>query len=81
MSTATKRSLERPAITKRQKLVYQTMLRYQARHGRPPALEEIAAAVGVNSRTGVVYHVKVLVAKGYIKALEPGTNRRFVAIL
>jgi SOS-response transcriptional repressor LexA len=77
MATATKIDHR---LTMPQRRVYEFMLRFQARHGLPPTMKEIAAALKVNSPSNVRAHILALVSKGRATAHPRGVVNRYVAI-
>ena len=54
-------------LTNRQKDVLDYVKSYVAKHGYPPAVREIGAALGLNSPATIQSHINALESKGYIK--------------
>lgn len=59
-----------PALTDRQNEIHEYMLAYQAEHGMPPTVREIAEHFGFTSTNGVIDHLKALERKGHVKHRE-----------
>jgi SOS-response transcriptional repressor LexA len=77
MATATKSG----RLTKRQRIMYQFMRRYQRVYGRPPTLLEMSEVMETKHSNGVLCHIAALIAKGFVKELSPTkTARKYVAI-
>ncbi len=53
-------------LTPKQQLIYDYILKFTARHGYPPAVREIATAVGLRSPSTVHFHLKALEEAGMI---------------
>ncbi len=53
-------------LTPKQQLIYNYILKFTARHGYPPAVREIATAVGLRSPSTVHFHLKALEEAGMI---------------
>ena len=51
-------------LTNRQKEVLDYIKSYIAKHGYPPAVREIGAALGLNSPATIQSHINALEAKG-----------------
>ena len=54
-------------LTDRQNDVLDYIKSYVSKHGYPPAVREIGAALGLNSPATIQSHINALEAKGYIK--------------
>ncbi len=54
-------------LTRRQKAIYEFIVRQVEHRGMPPTLMEIAAAFGLSSVAGVADHLKAIERKGYIR--------------
>ncbi len=52
--------------TKRQQQVVDAIRGYQAQHGYPPTVRELAALIGVSSPNGVMCHLVPLRRKGLV---------------
>lgn len=61
-------------LTSRQQQILDFLHRYQAEHGLPPTILEIAAAFGLASPNGVAQHLKALARKGVLE-LKPQQSR------
>jgi repressor LexA len=53
-------------LTPREQDTYSVIQRYFRKHGHPPYLREIAAALGVRSKAGIHRHLQALERKGHI---------------
>lgn len=62
------------SLTKRQLQVLDCINRYLTRHGYPPTLREIAAALNINGTLGVLKHLRALEKKGFISKRD-GSSR------
>lgn len=65
--------------TKRQREIHEYMLAYQAEHGAPPSLREIAAHIGVSSANTTTDHMHLLERRGLVRH-HPGRPRGWVPI-
>lgn len=54
-------------LSKRQQSIYEYICSYSAKHGYPPSVREIGAAVGLASPSTVHMHLQVLQEQGLIK--------------
>lgn len=54
-------------LTKRQNDVYEFIRSSFRRHGRPPTMMEIGAALGIASTNAVSKHLRALAKKGYVR--------------
>jgi SOS-response transcriptional repressor LexA len=71
----------KPRMTVRQRLVWNWMRLYQAKHRQPPTHREIADAVDFGSTNSVVCHIRSLVMRGAVKEIAPmGSYRRYQAV-
>lgn len=61
-------------LSRRQAEVYRYLRGYERAHGRAPALTEIAAVLGLRSKSTVLEHLAALEKKGWIQR-EPGKMR------
>ena len=61
-------------LTKRQRQVLEFISEFQAEHGYPPTVREVAAQFGFRSPRAAHDHIKALQRKGYLKH-EPGRPR------
>lgn len=61
-------------LSTRQQETLDVIRRYSLRHGRPPLLREIAAALGIRSKGVVHRHLQALAREGLIR-LHPGRHR------
>jgi repressor LexA len=61
-------------LTARQQQILDFLHQYQAAHGLPPTILEIAAAFGLASPNGVAQHLKALARKGVLE-LKPQQSR------
>ena len=75
MGTATT-AAERPALTARQEQLFRWVVRFWARHLRPPTYRDVMAGMRINSPNGVACHLRALVKKGYLE--PPDTSARCV---
>lgn len=66
-----------PALTPRQKAIYDFILKTVREKGYPPTLEEIGTGFRIASKNGVADHLKALARKGYIRR----AGRRAIEIL
>jgi len=66
-----------PALTRRQRQVYDFLGAYRQDHGAPPTLQEIAAHLGIAGNLGVLRHLQALASKGLI-VRRPGQARGIV---
>lgn len=64
MTTTTERAAE--PLTKRQRQVYECIVGFCETCGYGPTIREIATALGISSPNGVVCHLVVLKARGWI---------------
>lgn len=62
------------ALTRRQRAIYDFIVRQVRRNGIPPTLMEIADAFGLSSAAGISDHLKAIERKGYIRR-RPGASR------
>lgn len=67
------------APTARQLEVLDFMLGYQAEHGMPPTVREIATAFGFTSTNSVASHLLLLAKKGLVRH-RPGVSRAWRAL-
>lgn len=58
--------MPRPTLTKRQRLVLDTIKEFIRDYHVPPTIREIGEAIGTNSPNGAEYHLNALVRLGYI---------------
>jgi SOS-response transcriptional repressor LexA len=65
--TATTEPATRPALTDRQRLVLQHIVRFTADTGHPPSVRQICALTGISSPNGVTAHLRALARGGYIE--------------
>lgn len=65
--------------TERQLELHRFMLAYQAEHGMPPTLREIAEAFGFASVTAAHAHMVLMAKKGLVKH-RPKTARGWLAL-
>jgi len=63
-----------PELTRRQRSIYEFIVRQVRREGIPPTLMEIAKAFGLSSAAGISDHLKAIERKGYIRR-RPGASR------
>ena len=68
-------------LTRRQRLVYETLCNHWARNGGAPTFHDLCKALGINSKNGVVFHMNALVDKGFIRRIgspsgKPGVRSR-----
>jgi repressor LexA len=61
-------------LTRRQRAIYEFILRQLQAQGMPPTLMEIASAFDLSSAAGVADHLKAIERKGYIRR-RPGVSR------
>jgi len=61
-------------LTEKQRAIYEFIVERVDRRGIPPTLNEIGAAVGLSSASGVADHLNALQRKGYIRR-RPGISR------
>lgn len=61
-------------LTRRQRSIYEFIVRQVRREGIPPTLMEIADAFGLSSAAGISDHLKAIERKGYIRR-RPGASR------
>lgn len=61
-------------LTRRQRSIYEFIVRQVRRQGIPPTLMEIADAFGLSSPAGISDHLKAIERKGYIRR-RPGASR------
>ncbi|RMF61433.1 MAG: repressor LexA, partial [Calditrichaeota bacterium] len=66
-------------LTKRQEEVLNFIADYLANYGYPPSYQEIADALNIASKHGVVRHLEALMRKGYIEKTD--TTARSIRIL
>ena len=66
-------------LTQRQQAILGFIQAYLEEHSRPPAEREIGRAVGLRSTSSVHYHVKRLVAMGYLG--KQASGRRTLVLL
>lgn len=64
-------SLQRPALSPRQKDALEFIERYVAENKYPPTMDEIAKALGITSKSTAHGHVQALHRKGYIEIAGP----------
>lgn len=55
-------------LTRRQQQIWDVIRKWYQSHGYTPTLDEIAQAVGINSRSTVHEHVKNLIEQDYLRA-------------
>lgn len=67
-----------PALPPRQQQVLDCIGSYLARHGYPPTLRDIAAALDISGTLGVMKHLAALEKKGYLR--RSGDSRGIVLI-
>lgn len=59
-----------PALTRRQRAIYEYLRTHQARFANPPTLDELCQALGLRSRGSLHKHVQALVHAGLIEPLH-----------
>jgi SOS-response transcriptional repressor LexA len=69
---------ERAKLTLDELRILAFMVDQQKRFGRPPSGREIGVGIGGASPNTVSRLLRSMVAKGYVRALAPGTVRRYV---
>jgi len=67
-------------ISERKRAILDFIIRYTSEHKRPPAMRDIASAVGLASHSGIAWHVEDLIRLGYVKRIDDGTARNLRAI-
>ncbi|HAD03419.1 MAG: repressor LexA [Desulfuromonadales bacterium GWD2_61_12] len=67
-----------PALPPRQQQVLDCIGTYLARHGYPPTLRDIAAALDISGTLGVMKHLAALEKKGYLR--RSGDSRGIVLL-
>lgn len=69
----------RPPLSPRQRVVYEFVVEFRAKHGYAPTHREIAHGVGIGSTNGVAEHLQRIVRKGYLR-FEPMLARGLVIV-
>ncbi|MDG9674847.1 transcriptional repressor LexA [Micromonospora sp. DH14] len=63
-----------PSPTKRQQQILNAIHEWVERHGYPPTVREIGAAVGLGSPSSVAHHLKVLQRRGLLRRASGGAR-------
>ncbi|MEV0732177.1 transcriptional repressor LexA [Polymorphospora sp. NPDC050346] len=61
-----------PGLSPRQQQILAVIRQWVERHGYPPTVREIGAAVGLGSPSSVAYHLKVLEERGFLRRAARG---------
>src|SRR5688572_7459688 len=67
---------DRPALTKKQKAIYDYIREHIETKGFPPAIRDICGEFGISSPNGVMCHLKALESKGYINRVQKHKNQQ-----
>lgn len=61
-----------PGLSPRQRQILAVIRQWVERHGYPPTVREIGAAVGLGSPSSVAHHLKVLQQRGFLRRAAHG---------